>query len=240
MKIKSIIATLGLALLAVASTAFVQKTPQKTSPLEAAEKEAFLQYLSQFKKVELPYSIGLDNFKGYENYLGKPIKKTVAKPNVVRIKATPFLPESNAGKFSRMGPPTLEAIARFYPNDQMVAVVYSSKPPFGGEEHLNYRMVVYDLNGNILPKQKDKLAYRQAFDLAYSSTDKTMTCTIDASGNISQGTYTNQWLKDLYKHGMEDNKITGVKQEKTSNYRLNSRGEFVESKHGAIASRAEP
>ncbi len=240
MKIKTIIAALGLALLVVVSTAFVQKTPQKTNPLEAAKKEAFLQYLSQFKKVELPYSIGLEDFNGYDNYRSRQQKQAISKQNGVRLLATPFIPEPNLGKFSRMGPPTLEAIARFYPNDQMVAVVFSSQRPFANDILTSYHIVVYDLNGNILPKKKEELKFQGAFKLAYSSTSTTMTCDIDAYGNILQSTYNNQWLKDVDNHGFEDNKITGFKLEKTANYRLNKTGELSETKYAATASRAEP
>jgi hypothetical protein len=64
MKIKSIIALVSLLGLAIVSTAFVHKP----NPPKVIEKESFLEFLSQFKKVELPYSIGLNDLDGYQDY----------------------------------------------------------------------------------------------------------------------------------------------------------------------------
>lgn len=236
MKIKSIIALVSLLSLTIVSTAFVHKP----NPPKVIEKESFLEFLSQFKKVELPFSIGLNDFEGYQDFRDSKSKSTTKSGNKAGIKTTQFIPESRAGKFSRMGPPTLTPIARFYPNDKMVAVVYSSNQRFGGNLKTTYELLLYDLNGNILPKQQEKLALGRSFNIAYSSFDKSMTCTIDAAGNISQTEYENVWKKDVHEYGIEGNKLVDFKPGKTTAFKLDSKGALNETKYAATASRAEP
>ena len=240
MKIKSIIAFAGLLATAVFSTAFRAK-PTSQAPIEnIAQKEDFLQFLSQFKKVELPYSIGLKDLEGYQAYRTPAAKPAAKSSQKQTLKPTKFLPGSEASKFSRMGPPMLVAVARFYPNDQMVAVVYSSKLQFGGDMNMSYQLVLYDLNGNILSKQPDKKQAAKSFQLAYSSSENSMTCTIDAAGNIAQNTFENQWQKDVYEHGYDGNKIVDFKLKKTTGFKLDKSGNVSEVKYQAMASRARP
>ncbi len=240
MKIKSIIALAGLLSLAIISMAFVQKPiPVKTTEL-AGEKESFLEFLSQFKKVELPYSIGLNDLDGYRNYRDNKAKPAAKGAKKTSIKTTRFIPESTAGKFSRMGPPELAPVARFYPNDKMVAVVYTFKQHFGGDLNIEYQLLLYDLKGNILQKQKQKTHFSGAFNLAYSSIEKTMTCSIDAAGNIAQAEYKNVWKKDVHEHGFEGNKLVDFKPSKTTAFKLDSKGSLNENKYAATASRAQP
>lgn len=240
MKIKTFLALVGLFCLAIISTAFVHK-PNAPKPSMAKDLggEPFLLFLSQFKKVELPYTIGLEDMEGYADY-GVQIKtkSSGAKP----IKPTPYLPASSSGKFSRMGPPELTPVARFYPSPQMVAVVYASKQRFGADLHASYNLALYDLKGNILPKAKDKMAYRQAFNLAFSSVDKTMTCRIDTHGNITQQVFQNQWRKNLAENGLDGNMIQGFKAENTLAFQIDAKGNIAEQKEKipATASRAEP
>jgi hypothetical protein len=240
MKIKSIIAMASLFSLAIVSTAFIQK-PIPVNPAEfAVEKESFLSFLSQFKKVELPYSIGLNDLEGYQVYRDIKSKPAAKSTKKAVIKTTQFIPESQAGKFSRMGPPELVPVVRFYPNDKMVAVVYSSKQRFGGDINIAYQLVLYDLKGNILQKQKEKSHFSGAFNLAYSSLEKTMTCAIDAAGHISQSEYENVWKKAVHEHGYTDNKLIDFKPGKTTYLALDSKGNLNETKYGAVASRARP
>jgi hypothetical protein len=241
MKINSIITLASLLSLAIISMAFVQKPiPAKTTEL-AGEKESFLEFLSQFKKVELPYSIGLDDLDGYQDYRDNKAKSVVKGVNNTAIKATRFIPESTAGKFSRMGPPVLNPVARFYPNNQMVAVIYKSQGPFANEMIAGYSLIYYDLKGNILPKSKDDLKkWSRGFKLAYSNMQNSMTCTIDTAGNISQTEYKNVWKKDVHEHGFEGNKLVDFKPEKTTFLALDSKGNLNENKYTATASRAVP
>ncbi len=139
-----------------------------------------------------------------------------------------------------MGPPELVPVARYYPNDKMVAVIYSSKQRFGGDLSTAYQLVLYDLKGNILQKQKEKSHLSGAFNLAYSSMDKTMICSIDAAGNVSQTEYENVWKKAVQEHGYDDNKLIDFKPEKTTYMALDSKGNFNETKYAAMASKARP
>ncbi|MBK9013030.1 MAG: hypothetical protein IPM82_02515 [Saprospiraceae bacterium] len=240
MKIKTIIALAGLLGSALFSTAFVQK-PNPSKTLEnAAEKESFLEFLSQFQKVELPFSIGLNDLEGYQAYRDTKAKPAAKSKHTTPLKATRFIPGSEHYKFSRMGPPEMVAVARFYPSCQTVAVVYSSKQPFGDDLYLNYQMLVYDLKGNLLTKAQDKKGRDGAFTLAYSGVENSMTCTIDAAGKISQSTYKNQWKKDVANHGYDGNKLVDFKLEKTTDFKLDEKGNIGEAKHATIASRATP
>ncbi len=241
MKIKSLIAMVGLFSLAIISTAFVQKPNTIKTPVNIdANGESFLNFLSQFKKVDLPYSIGIDDMAGYADYRSINQKMVIKNPERTQLKPSGFLPESMQGKFSRMGPPEIMPVARFYPNPQMVAVVYCSKQPFGDGLNRNYNLVLYDLKGNILPKEKNKKSFNRAFNLAYSTVDKTMTCSIDSKGNISQHIYKNQWRKNVANNGLEGNVLQGFKTENTLVFQIDSKGNIAEQKHSAVASRVQP
>ncbi len=240
MKIKSIITFVCLLALGLFSTAFMPKPASKVALENTAEKEDFLQFLSQFKKVEMPFSIGLKDLEGYQAYRTPSPKPAAKSSQKATLKATRFIPGSEASKFSRMGPPELVAVARFYPSDKTVAVVYSSRQQFGSDLNMSYQLMLYDLNGNILLKQSDKKQLAKSFQLAYSSTENSMTCAIDAAGNISQSTYENQWKKDVYEYGYDGNKIVDFKLEKTANFKLDKSGNISEAKHQAVASRATP
>ncbi|MBK8565666.1 MAG: hypothetical protein IPN76_20545 [Saprospiraceae bacterium] len=237
---KSIIAMASLLSLAIISSAFIQKPiPAKT--IEKYEKkEPFLEFLSQFKKVELPYSIGLNDLEGYQAYRDIKSKPTAKSIKKTALKTTQFIPASMAGKLSRMGPPTLYPVARFYPNHQMVAVVYKSQGPFDEEIYASYSLILYDLKGNILPRTKDKMGNNRGFRLAHSAMENSLTCTIDATGNISQTEFKNVWKKDVYEHGFEGNKLVDFKAGKTTYFALDSKGNLNETKYTAMASRARP
>ena len=241
MKRKFVIALVGLLSLAIISTAFVQKPSTLKTPVVVDKNdESFLAYLSQFKKVDLPYSIGVDDMEGYADYRSFNPKIIIKNPSENQLKSSQFLPESMQGKFSRMGPPELQPIARFYPNGQMVAVVYSSTQPFGEGLNKSYNLVLYDLKGNILPKAKEKMSFTRAFNIAYSSLEKTMTCSIDARGNISQQVYKNQWRKNVANNGLEGNKIQAFKAESTLAYQIDSNGKIAEQKQSVVALRTRP
>lgn len=242
MKIKSLVSLATLFILAITSTAFVQKPNSTKIPVIVEENgESFLEYLSQFKKVDLPYSIGVDDMPEYAEYRNIDSKNRLKNPAQAQLKPSKFLPESMQGKwFSRSGPPELTPVARFYPNLQMVAVVYSSKLPFGNGLNSSQYLVLYDLKGNILPKTKEKTTFNRAFNIAYSSLNKTMTCRIDANGNITQQVYKNQWRQDVAKNGLEGNTIQSFKKENTLAFQIDSKGNIAEQKQSAVASRAQP
>src|SRR5262245_26751332 len=112
MKIKSFIAFAGLLVLAVFSMAFMAKPAPKAPAENTAQKENFIQFLSQFKKAELPYTIGLNDMEGYRNYReGKAITVAKISPRTP-LNSTRFIPGSEHFKFSRMGPPEMFAVTR--------------------------------------------------------------------------------------------------------------------------------
>lgn len=243
MKIKSFFALAGLLSLVFISTAFIQyPNTAKPSVNTAIEGETFLKFLSQFKKVDLPYSFGVDDMEGYADYRSTNQKKAANKSVNTKLNPSHFIPESMQGKFSRSGPPEMTPVARFYPNPQMVAVIFCSNLPFSDGVNRNYNLVLYDLKGNILPKSKDKFSYHRAFNVAYSSVDKTMTFSIDSNGNITQHIFNNQWRKNVANNGIDGNTIQSFKKEDTLAFQIDSKGNIAEQKQAvpATASRAEP
>ena len=59
MKIKSIIAFASLLLLGTISTAFMSGKSVAKTPIVVEDNKGFLEFLSNFEKVKLPYEIGL-------------------------------------------------------------------------------------------------------------------------------------------------------------------------------------
>jgi len=220
------------------STAFVQPTPVAEVSSDKNTASDFAEYLSHFKKVELPYSLNLEDLKQYENYQKGVSKKTVKKGNKKfskkmksgakksPIARSKYLPEVARGMFSRMGPPDVQPIARFYPNEKMIAVVYSSKRRFSDLDQ-SYNLAVYDLKGNVLsPNSKNW----SEFNLGYTSLKQTITFRIDEKGNIWRNTYDNVWKNKLKKRGYRNNQLVDFQIKDTQVFKLNEKGVAEELK----------
>lgn len=230
----------GLLSLAFFSSAFVPRPAAVSHAENKGGEESFLEFLSQFRKVDLPYAIGLNDLEGYQNYWATKARP-IAQANPKKpLWPSRYLPGSEAAKFSRMGPPDLFPVARFYPNNKMVAVIYSSKLHFGDKLSTDYLLMLYDLKGNMLTQRPEKNPRPGPFLLAFSSPEKSMTATIDADGNIGQLTYENQWKKDVRQHGYVANSLTNFKLEKTAVFHLDGKGNFVEPSQNVVVTRAAP
>ena len=157
------------------------------------------------------------------------------------ISRSRYIPENEHRIMSRMGPPELNPIARFYPSEKTVAVVYSSAQPFGGGLNVQYNLVVYDLKGRVLPdqkKEKHQMSLSSSFQLANSSMEKTTTCSIDAKGNIWQNAYENKWKNDVRKNGTNSNKLVDFKLQKTQVFNIAANGSIAALKEYPTTFRA--
>ena len=139
--------------------------------------------------------------------------------------------------FSRMGPPDVQPVARFYPNEKMIAVIYSSRRHFS-DINQSYNLAVYDLKGNSLfPRAENgKRFSRLEFNLGSTSLKKTVTFRIDEQGNIWKNTYKNVWKNKLKKKGYLNNQLVDFKLKDTKVFQLNDKGAAEELK--AIPSEA--
>jgi hypothetical protein len=219
-------------------TAFSLKNASSAKP---AKSESFAGFLSHFPKVSLPYSIGLGDFEGYKVYQngkGQHVAQAIATRPASPISRSKFIPGSEHFTMSRMGPPELQPVARFYPNEKMVAVIYSSSLPFGGDLNKSFHLVVYDLKGNVVSVKSEKPHKIREFQLAYSSLENTVTCTLDAQGHIWQNSYENVWKYNPEEKGYADNKLMDFKLKNTLVCQLGNDGKISEMKHYPTTSKA--
>jgi hypothetical protein len=235
MKIKNMFAFAGLLGLALFTMAFVKKDATKTS----ADGQSFVEFLSYFEKTNLPYSIGLSDMLAYKDYRKNTGKRTISQQQKALPAHSPlanssYLPEGRFGKMSRMGPPDIQPLARFYPNENMVAVIYSVQQRFGDGLHKQFNLMLYDLKGNILPKSKAS----QSYQLAFSSVENTGTCTIDANGHIWVNTYKNIWKENVAHEGFIGNELLDFKLSGTEVFKINTKTGLEPVKDYPITSRA--
>lgn len=232
MKITNLIALAGLFILITSATFSNKKENTETTLIADTSKESFIEFLSHFEKKEMPYSLGLNEL--YKNAAlpsqrPQPAKLNKRKRMTSPIQNSDFIPEARFGGMSRMGPPELIPVARFYPNEKMIAVVYSSQMRFGAGLHKSYMLQLYDLKGNIISPNKEA-SFDSAHLIALSSVDESMTCTIDKKGRIWKNTYKNIWKEDVNEKGIVGNGITGHEIESTEVFELKEDGALVQLK----------
>ena len=239
MKITTILTASGLLGVALLFTAFSSKTSIPTEKVASEKGESFLEFLSYFPKTDLPYSIGLKDFKGYAPYQNgsAPIVTPQRAVDYSPISQSKFMPEEGIRIFSREGPPVLQPVARFYPNEKMVAVVYSSKRPFHNDLLSKYYLLLYDLKGKFIPASKDKSQRMQAFPLAASAYQYSSTCFIDANGYVWINRYDNQWKKDVRKTSYANNQLVDFALAETKVFKMGAGG-VTETNDYPTASRA--
>jgi len=234
MKFKALM--FGAMLLAVAtlSSGFIypSTTNVTTAQVTTIEEEgqSFVEFLSHFPKIEMPYKLKLKdmNFSKFDGTRNS--KKKISKK-----------PEVATGLFGRMGPPQVEAVARFFPNKKSIAVIYTVQNRYDiGGVNKAYNLLVYDLKGKILFPEKEaenKMVY-QGFPLAHSGRENTVTCQIDTEGHIWKKTYENEWKEDLKVKGVMDNEIASYTLIDTEVFKVNDKGIAVQLKELPASDRA--
>jgi len=230
MKLTNLATFFSLAFVFISSTGFVKNNNKNTFPkLNTPTKvvtHSFAEFLSLFEKTELPYSVNLDDLEEFEKtkLLAKPSKKSRKtnignEPQILRQ----FLQKELY--ISRMGPPAIVPVARFYPNEKTVAVIYASyQRAFSNGS--SYTLALFDLEGNWLQKQKNsKLLMPTTFHLGQISPyGGTKTFSIDANKQIVQKTYKANWKNDVKEVGIKNNEITDYVLEKTEQFEIRKDG----------------
>lgn len=208
MKTKFKFFSITMFVFALATSAFIEPQP---IPEEAPEEEgiSFAEFLSHFNKIELGYEVGLRDFSATKNLLEakRKTKKKVKGKNIKRSVMMEYLVDVEHSMYSRMGPPEILPVARFYPDDQTVAIIYVPYRSFGRVETFTYKLACFDLQGNALPKQKDQ--WKTAYEIGEDGRQMSTTFRIDEQGNIRQSFYKKLWLKDVQKKGFVDNEVIG-------------------------------
>lgn len=225
LKLISFFALLGVVFM---SFALKKETAEVVKPVEIKiEKKSFAEFLSHFEKVDLPFAYEVKDM-GYEGV--RPKKKVIKasqEKGTVGLGhsfAYDFVPEFKWTSFGRMGPPTLVPIARFYPNEKMVAIVYTTRSRFDGGLHKNIRMVCYDLKGNILGHDEED--YWKFNDLGLASVDETKTFRIDENRYIWRNNYANIWKEEVKMSGVRGNEIEEFYLTGTEVFKINEDGQM--------------
>lgn len=245
MKFKNLILLSSLFLFTILSTAFVEPAaPEVKIVDEKTPASEFAEFLSHFEKVELPYSLSLNDLEQYDIYRNnandKAIKK-VSKKSYKKIKGkigyspitrSKYIHETIRGSFGRGGRPDIRPLARFYLNEKSVAIVYSSQMSFGGDLFKSYNLIVYDFKGNVLfpAKNNAEKYFVGEFNLGSTSSQSTTTFKIDEQGKIWKNTYENVWKNDLNENGFIDNQLVDFKIKETKVFQLNEKGVAEELK----------
>ena len=232
MKIKNLIALVGLFVLATSATFSVKTETAEDPAMKGISDESFIEFLSQFEKKELPFNIGLEDMTEYENFNeNKKSKNKVAKFSSSNspLSRSKFLPWTQYARMSRMGRPEMAPIARFYPNEKMIAVIYSSSLSFSKGMDKSYVMVVYDMQGNVLPKSS-KEDFGVSHLVAQSGVSQSVTCHIDKKGRVWKNKYKNIWKEDLDKKWINENELTGFEITDTEVFELDKNGKLEKLK----------
>ncbi len=174
-------------------------TSSKNTASSEADKESFASFLSHFQHVQLPYGKDFTDFDTYEHFKNDYVsvstiyqQKRQTKPTALR--RTTYIPEIARGKFGRMGPPLVEPIARYYPDDHSITIIYQSTPRFGDDFTSFYQMIRYSLEGKILPFKQD--GYDQnSLVIGQTQKNEAITFRIDPKGNIWQDKYELSWYE---------------------------------------------
>ena len=234
MKIKNCIVCMSMISMAFLSTAFIAPQPSNHPESENGGQN-FAEFLSHFEKTTLPFRLELNKVDQYQT-LKSELKQKRTKPAKRKVVNNPlagtrFIPEVANGRFSRMGPPQVEPVARFYPNEKMIAVIYGLKQRIGNHYNKSFAMMVYDLKGNIIAPKQDEVHWKRSFNLGHTSTDRTISCFIDAQGHIWKNTYENVWEKDIKINGLNNNVIVDFKLVNTDVFKLKKNGIFEQLKN---------
>lgn len=187
---------------------------------DAGQQRDFLELLSHFEKVSLPFSMDLKNYE-QKHFSRASIKKRRAINKVnsdFTQLADKFIPSSKHRKFSRMGRSIIEPVARFYPDDLTVGIVYSSKLQFGGEMMADYFIGYYDFKGNLLGRTSKKRIRQSDFRIGFTNMQHVQTFTILPSGKITTTFYDTHWKQKLGSVSSDQNKLMGFRKKKTIDY----------------------
>lgn len=250
MKIKNYLLASSLVFLAVCSSAFIVPVTKSSEGgiqqdlelIQKIEKPDFVKFLSHFEKTATPFGAGLDQLKQYEAAINTEEEQRGKRQSRDRYESfRNYIPEWHFGMYSRMGPPSVEPLARFYPSEDLVAVTYLTFRPFEFTQNLQVNLAIYDLQGNCIvttTEESPKIVEYTSFPLGGTYTDITQTFTINEEGYIWKNSYKNIWKEDLADQGVLDNKIIDYELTSTEVFQFAPDGKISLVKEYPIASRA--
>ena len=218
---------LGLCL--VALTAFVAP--------HSSKQEKFEDFISDLPALEFPFQVSIEDmitrYDVYEALSDEEFENRYLAMEQFRD----FLPESWF-RFSRMGPPLVEPLAKMQVSEDVVGVVYSTfrNHRFRGENA--FLIMFFDDHGSPIDHsksdkkgKKNKRAWLSpnkpdimGYALAYHGLVNTQTVRLEEDGRISLEVFENVWAKDIDEHGTRDNEITGYKCVSSEELLINSKG----------------
>ena len=118
-----------------------------------------------------------------------------------------YIPELFYGKMSRLGPPTVEPLDRFYMDENTIAVTYLLRTRYNNTG-FDVKLSVYDLYGNLkLGNKSSKIYVQNSVNLASVNVNNTILSEFKATNVIERTGYENQWKKDVGEFGIQDNTI---------------------------------
>jgi hypothetical protein len=214
--------------IAIGASAFVEPSIEFENT-DGGQRITFPEFLSHFNKIELGYEVGLQDYKATENQL-KTLqlnKKAKIKKRAQRFALIDYLGRVESSLYSRMGPPEILPVARFYPDAQTVAVIYIPYRPFGHSGNFSYKLAFFDLQGNALPKTKEEQGWGQSFILGESRLESVITFRIDKSGNVWQNHFQKIWRDDVWRKGMVNNEVLDYKATETKVFKMNPGGNLL-------------
>lgn len=227
--------SLLLAICLVALTAFI---------LPHSQQKEFEAFLSEIDDIAFPLQIQIEDLTRHYGEMEKLSNRAFDKKYRRMEAFRAFIPEAQA-RFSRMGPPLVEPLAKIEVSEEVVGVVYHTfqRNRFFGENA--YRLMLYDRKGNPLDHQEvlqeKKKRFRpfekpqiQSFVLAFHGVEETQIATLDQNWKISIQRFENNWEKDINEHGIMENEIIGYVSIDQQDMKLSLDGKIKEVPEGHI------
>jgi len=207
MKTKTIFYPLALLAFLVIGSSFSNSENINNEVEPKIENESFAKYLSHFEKVSLPFGIKIEPEVNPHDFASQHLS-TINRKREKIAEAWNYTSTEMRFRLSRMGPPVIIPIARFYLDGDKIATVIRKQLEMHIPNNYEYKMVVYDLKGNILSKN-EKLNNRNPAGLTLASTNtrSTQSFTISESGIISIKSFKKIWEKDLKENGVRNNSV---------------------------------
>ena len=171
-----------------------------------SEEKSFANFLSHFEKVEIPENFTHLKIQDYKT-------KYLSKKSTLRMKGTGskkylklYVPELIYGNMSRLGPPIVEPLNRFYMDENTIAVTYLVKTRYNNTG-FGVNLCVFDLKGKNKMSDMDKHLSQHSINLASVNVHNTILCEFKAPNVIEKTTYKNEWQKDIDEVGISGNTI---------------------------------
>ena len=186
-------------------------------------KNDFARFLSHFDKVDKPQTLDLASLTA----VFQDNKFITEKPAIENDLQEKFIYESKRFRISRMGPPEIYPVARYYPTEEHVAVVYVSKMKFG-HAPLSYVVKIFDFNGQSI-KVNNKKGIPNTFGsmpIASKGYHNATTFEMKDDGTYCLKDFEPEWKLDVGKFGVHDNEIISYHLKDTRFYKINSKGQI--------------